>query len=156
MCLQGKDTDTDVILKHLLIFAVLHIFRSKVWIITVHENTSFFKPFDVFSSYIFLERNSPILGFTYTCKCSIYALSSIGLKRLSPLQSYRTFPPLLTQFFVSPLSRLAVAHSTPLILSPHLPLTDLSLITWDPAPQAQPHVVMETAPHASVGLNDMA
>ncbi len=42
MCLQGKDTDEDVILKHLLIFAVLHIFRSKAWIIRWHENTSAF------------------------------------------------------------------------------------------------------------------
>ena len=39
--------------------------------------------------------------------------------------------------------------------SHHLPLTHLSLITWDPAPQARPRVVMETTPHASVGLNDM-
>lgn len=68
-----------------------------------------------------------------------------------------TSPPLLTGFFVSPLSSLIYsADSTPLILSsPCLPLTNLSLITWDPAPQAQPRVVMETAPHAPVVLNDM-
>ncbi len=37
MCLQGKDTDEDVTLRHLLIFANLHILRCKAQIIKSHD-----------------------------------------------------------------------------------------------------------------------
>ena len=56
-------------------------------------------------------------------------------------------------------SHLPVALSNPpLFYSPPsrrlLPPPSNWLITWDPAPQAQPHVAMETVPHASAGLTD--
>lgn len=74
----------------------------------------------------------------YRLRLHIY---DVVLTHLSPLQS-------LSSFISGPEYSYCVSST--------LPLNNLSLITWDPAPQSQPCVVMETVPHASVGLNEMS
>lgn len=104
--------------------------------------------------FVFVQRI--ILDFIYR-----QVLASVCTFRpLAPLFSLNWFNVSITITIIQCLPHPVLSENeerTPLILSP-LPASHshLSLSTWDPAPQAQPYVVMETAPHASVGLNDMA
>lgn len=81
--------------------------------------------------------------------CSMYTLSSSLFSKLVLNVRYPPPPFLLNSLSLhSLLSFTRGPQRSPYIIPPPPSLTDLSLITWDPAPQAQPHVVMETAPHA--------
>ncbi len=84
----------------------------------------------------------------YTFSSSLFPNSVLNVRYPSP-------PSLLNSLSLH--SLLSFTHGSqrsPYFIPPPPSLTDLSLVTWDPAPQAQPHVVMETAPHARVGPND--